>query len=267
MSPDSNRPYRLEHKLFEKVWGSTHLEPWFPNSEKKIGEAWFVEPNSALLIKFLFTTEHLSVQVHPNDEQARVMENGSRGKTEMWHILRADPGAQLAMGLTEDITPDELRAASLDGSIMELLRWIPAVAGETWFIPAGTIHAIGAGITLAEVQQNSDVTYRLFDYGRPRELHLSQGMTVSDLRSRPAPAGDTVRSHYFHTEVLHCHGSKELRGGSLVVTHGSGTIDGEPFRAGEVWQLGCENVMIGGECDMLWVRECGDDKNNHQFGK
>ena len=178
-------PRRLLPQAFEKVWGSTQLEPWFPNSEKKIGEFWFSEPDSPLLIKFLFTTENLSVQVHPNDEQAADLEPGCRGKTEMWHILKAEPGAKLAMGLATDLTKDQLRSACEDGSVMELLRWVPAIPGETWFIPAGTIHAIGAGITLAEIQQNSDVTYRLYDYGRNRELHLTRGLAVSNLNSRP----------------------------------------------------------------------------------
>ncbi len=264
--PDLNKAYRLEHKLVEKVWGSTQLEPWFPNSDKKIGEAWFVEPHSSLLIKFLFTTEHLSVQVHPNDEQARIMENGSRGKTEMWHILRAEPGAQLAMGLVHDLEPEELRTASLDGSIMDLLRWIPAIPGETWFIPAGTIHAIGAGITLAEVQQNSDVTYRLFDYSRPRELHLDSGVAVSNVNARPDPAGDFVKSNYFLTDVIHSIKDLELDGGLAVIIRGEGMIDGEPFRPGEVWQLS-KSVMTGTRCDILWVRETNDDTNNHQSGR
>ena len=255
MSPDLDKAYRLEHKLVEKVWGSTQLQPWFPNSDKKIGEAWFVEPHSSLLIKFLFTTEHLSVQVHPNDEQARTMENGSRGKTEMWHILRAEPGAQLAMGMHRPINNEELRAASLNGSIMEKLRWVPAIPGETWYIPAGTIHAIGAGITLAEVQQNSDVTYRLFDYGRARDLHLEQSIAVCRTDVQPQPAGPAVHSDYFNTQIMHVDDLANFSGGLAIVVQGSGTIDGCAARAGEVWQLSSNSVMTAAECDILWVKE------------
>jgi mannose-6-phosphate isomerase len=230
----SNKPYRLTPASYEKVWGSTQLEPWFPNSTQKIGEFWFVEEHSPVLIKFLFTTENLSVQVHPTDSLAPA---GCRGKTEMWHILKAEPGAKLAMGLTRDLTPEQLRESAADGSIMDLLRWVPAVPGETWFIPAGTIHAIGAGITLAEIQQNSDVTYRIFDYGRPRELHLEQGIAVSDIASRPDPAGDSVNCPFFHTRLLNIKEKAVLPAGSAIITSGTGSLDGQPVRLGEVWRL------------------------------
>lgn len=233
----SSSPYQIEPRAFEKVWGSPFLEPWFPNSDKKIGEVWFTEPDSPLLLKFLFTTESLSVQVHPNDEEAAELEPGSRGKTEMWHVLRAEPDAKLAMGLKGELSPERLREACVDGSIMDELRWVPAVAGETWYIPAGTIHAIGAGITLAEIQQNSDVTYRLYDYGRPRELHLDKGLLVSDTALRPEPAGNQVTSPYFSTEILTVSGSREVGPGYLIVTGGTGDLGGQPVREGQVWKL------------------------------
>jgi mannose-6-phosphate isomerase len=233
----ANQPYRLVPTAHPKVWGSTQLEPFFPNSTEKIGEFWFAEDQSPLLIKFLFTTENLSVQVHPNDEQANRLEPGSRGKTEMWHIIKAEPGAKLAMGLTQDLTTAQLRSAALDGSIMERLRWVPAVAGETWFIPAGTIHAIGAGITLVEVQQNSNVTYRIFDYGRPRELHLEKSIAVSDVSSRPAPAGDQIHSRYFTTKLMKIKDGETVPAGLLIATEGQGDLGGQPVRAGEVWHI------------------------------
>ncbi len=131
-----------------------------------------------LLVKYIFTSEYLSVQVHPNDQQAR--ERGlSAGKTECWYILDAEPGARLGLGLLEPMDADELRAAALDGSIEQLMLWKPVKPGDVFFVPAGTVHAIGAGLTLIEVQQNSDVTYRLYDYGRPRELHLDDGIAVA----------------------------------------------------------------------------------------
>ena len=127
-----------------------------------------------LLVKLLFTSDNLSVQVHPGDAYAREHHN-SRGKTEMWHILRAEPEAKIALGLRERVTPERLREAAQSGEIMELLNWVPARPGDTFFVPAGTIHAIGGGLALCEMQQHSDITYRLYDYGRPRELHLEHG--------------------------------------------------------------------------------------------
>jgi mannose-6-phosphate isomerase len=234
--PDTG-PYRILPKQLEKVWGSTQLEPWFPNSTKKVGELWFTEPECPLLIKFLFTTEHLSVQVHPNDAQASELEPGCRGKTEMWHILKAEPDAKLAMGLKSDLTPEQLRRACQDGSIMDELRWVPAIPGETWYIPAGTIHAIGAGITLAEIQQNSDVTYRLYDYGRARELHLDKGLAVSNPHSRPEPAGNQVESPYFSTKIASIDRPQTLGPGYLIVISGSGDVSGIPIHQGQVWHL------------------------------
>ena len=170
---------QLSYTLHEKVWGSVNTEPWLPPTGKKIGEAWFEKVEEIpLLIKLLFTTEKLSVQVHPADDYAQKHHN-SPGKTEMWHILAAEPGAKIAAGLRESLTPERLREASLSGEIMDLLAWHDAKPGDTFFIPAGTVHAIGEGLTLLEVQQYSDVTYRLYDYGRPRELHLDHGCAVS----------------------------------------------------------------------------------------
>ncbi|HZU50930.1 MAG TPA: hypothetical protein VE968_03550, partial [Sphingomicrobium sp.] len=104
------------------------------------------------------------------------------GKTECWYILEAEPGSVLGLGLIREIASDELRSAVLDGSIEELVHWQSVEAGDFIYVPAGTIHAIGAGISLLEFQQNADVTYRLYDYGRPRELHLDDGMAVATRR-------------------------------------------------------------------------------------
>lgn len=149
----------------------------------RIGEIWFEVPGSAdlpLLLKYIFTSEKLSVQVHPDDAQAR-SRGLMRGKTECWYILEAEPGATLGLGLRQAMSSTELRGAALDGSLDQLMDWVPVRAGDFFYVPAGTIHAIGAGITLVEFQQNADVTYRLFDYGRPRELHVDDAVTVSDL--------------------------------------------------------------------------------------
>jgi mannose-6-phosphate isomerase len=142
-----------------------------------------------LLLKLLFTSEPLSIQVHPDDAFARSI-GLPNGKTEAWYILSATPEARIAVGLKRHLTPQELRASIKDGSIANLTQWRPAVKGDIIFIPAGTIHAIGAGIVLAEIQQRSDATFRLFDYGRKRELHEDSAVAVSDagpVHVQPSP--------------------------------------------------------------------------------
>ena len=171
----------LTTKIVEKPWGVERLPAGFADpGGKKIGEIWFDRPGEPLplLIKWLFTSERLSIQVHPNDEQAH--ERGLKsGKEECWAIVHAEPDARIGMGTVRPLSADELREASADGEIEQLMDWKPVKAGDFFYIPAGTVHAIGAGISLIEVQQNADVTYRLYDYGRPRELHLDDGVAVS----------------------------------------------------------------------------------------
>lgn len=171
---------KLERRYVEKPWGRTELPRMFdPPQGQRIGEVWFTGAGEQpLLAKYLFTSERLSIQVHPNDEQARAR-GLERGKSECWYILDADGDATLGLGLKRRVSADELRHATLDGSIEQLLDWRPVRAGDFFLVPAGTIHAVGAGITLLEFQQNSDVTYRLYDYGRPRELHLEDGVAVA----------------------------------------------------------------------------------------
>lgn len=180
---------KLEQRFVEKPWGRTELPPMFDAPEgKRVGEVWFTGGGDLpLLAKYIFTSERLSVQVHPNDEQARARGLG-QGKSECWYILDAEPGATLGLGLKHEVGKDELRSAAQDGSIEQLMDWRPVGAGDFIFVPAGTIHAIGAGISLIEFQQNSDVTYRLYDYGRPRELHLVDGVAVSN----PGPFPDQL---------------------------------------------------------------------------
>ena len=173
---------KLHARALGKPWGRTDLDRIFgAASDERVGEIWFTHPeldNPPLLIKYIFTSENLSVQVHPNDEQAS-QRGFVRGKNECWYILAADKGAKLGLGLKSAASESELRSAAIDGSIERLLDWRSVEPGDFFYVPAGTIHAIGAGITLLEVQQNSDVTYRLYDYGRPRELHLDDGIRVA----------------------------------------------------------------------------------------
>ncbi|MGI4826719.1 MAG: type I phosphomannose isomerase catalytic subunit [Janthinobacterium lividum] len=204
-------PIALEPILVERIWGVDDLAPWHEASTdgKAIGEIWltaetcqagpgavagrtladltaaapevFGDPRHEgfpLLIKLLFPREKLSVQVHPNDTEAQAL-GMPRGKTECWYVLQAEPGAEVAVGFREPLRVDEVAASIQDGSIESKLRMIPVKAGDMVFVDAGTVHAIGPGMVVLETQQYSDTTYRLWDYGRPRELHVEAGMQVT----------------------------------------------------------------------------------------
>lgn len=186
---------RLSPIAIEKPWGRTRLPPPFETSSgEHIGEIWFPAPAGVempLLIKYLFTSEKLSIQVHPSDEQAQAR-GLPGGKEECWYILEAEPGALLGIGTTRSLSHDELRQAALTGEIEALIEWHPAEAGMLFHIPPGTIHTIGGGISLIEIQQNCDITYRLYDYGRARDLHLDDGVAVANTVPFPAAHSRTV---------------------------------------------------------------------------
>src|SRR5204862_8315507 len=133
------------------------------------------------------------------------------GKSEMGHILDAEPGATIALGFREPITRERLRESARTGEIETLLNWMPVKAGETYFTPAHTVHAIGAGIVLCEIQENSDVTYRLWDYGRPRPIHVEQAVPIADLGVHPGAAVPPVRCRHFVTDVVDMSGGDSLR--------------------------------------------------------
>ena len=240
-------PLRLTPSLREKVWGKQRLEPWFPDSERPIGEVWFLADRKLpLLVKLLFTSEKLSVQVHPDDG-----EDGPCGKTEMWHILETGPGAAVALGFRRPITREQLLEATRTGEIEQLLNWMEVRPGETYFTPAHTVHAIGPGIVLCEIQQNSDVTYRLWDYGRPRPLHVDQAARIAGLGVHPGAAPpvplaegreELVRCRHFNTELVRfpagvAHTPPPETCQIWVVLEGQGDIAGEPYRRGEAWLL------------------------------
>jgi len=173
---------KLQTKEVEKPWGRETLPaPFTAPAGKKIGEVWFEPPPELpeLLVKYIFTSEPLSVQVHPTDAQTIAKGMGRQGKEECWVIVDAEPGAKLGIGFDQHIEPEAMRAAALDGSIEHLMAWHTVSPGDFYYIPANTVHAIGAGISLIEVQQNSDITYRLYDYGRPRELHLDESVAIA----------------------------------------------------------------------------------------
>lgn len=246
---------RLSTRRVEKVWGRHTLGHGFEDpraGDEPVGEIWFEDPrpdraDPDLLIKYLFTSERLSIQVHPDDATAREMAQ-PRGKDEAWVVLGAEPHATIGIGLREVLTAEELRAAALDGSIEGLIDWRPVAAGDFFFSPSGTIHAIGAGVTLIEIQQNSDTTFRLYDYGRPRELHIEEAVAAADPVPYLAPyapreigAGRTLLadSPAFILERwtgAH-HAALPLETGPiwLVPVMGNGTLDGEPIARGGVW--------------------------------
>ena len=194
--------FRLKPWFSERPWGRKDLLPWYSDTGTTalVGEAWLTGPQCLvetgilkgrtlasvaselggefpLLVKLLFPAEKLSVQVHPDDAQARTL-GETRGKTECWYVLEAEPGATVALGLKDGADAAVVRAAVADGTMEDLLEWVPVSAGDMLFVDAGTVHAIGPGVVLLETQQTSDVTYRLYDYGRPRELHLDKGLQV-----------------------------------------------------------------------------------------
>ena len=217
------RPVRLEPLFVPRIWGSRNLAPLFPERQslvEPIGEVWLtgnecrfadgpfggeklgdVWPRMSeewagrrtqnknpfpVLVKFLFPEDKLSVQVHPDDDYAQRHEAvaGGTGKTEMWYVVSARPGAEVRVGLKPEVDKNAFRRAIGEGHTEELLQSIPVTAGDAIFVPAGTVHTIGPGMVLCEIQQNSDVTYRVYDFnrrdaqGKPRELHIEKAFDV-----------------------------------------------------------------------------------------
>jgi mannose-6-phosphate isomerase len=222
-------PLRMQPVFDPRPWGTTDLSPIYPDRkfDEKIGEAWLTGDHCKiangplsgrtlaevstergrelvgdaardpkrfpLLLKFLFPHEKLSVQVHPDDTQAQ-RTGQPWGKTECWYVAAAKPGSQVAMGLKPGVTRAQLQQAIEEKRAEELLHWIPVYPGEMIYVAGGTVHTLGPGSVIVETQQQSDTTYRLYDYGRPRELHLREGLAAvkehvkSGKVVRPAPA-------------------------------------------------------------------------------
>jgi mannose-6-phosphate isomerase len=223
---------KLKAHAVEKPWGREDVPAAFPRAaEGKTGEIWFEPEDGAdlpLLVKYIFTSERLSVQVHPDDAQARVRGVES-GKTECWYILAAEPGATLGLGLTGVPDQEALRRAARDGTIVDAMEWREVKPGDFFYVPAGTVHAIGAGISLVEVQQNKGVTYRLYDYGRPRELHLDEAAAVA--RLEPYSGGEsggpeTLVDGPFFTVMRVSGGSDALAERDRWIVPLAGTVDG-----------------------------------------
>jgi mannose-6-phosphate isomerase len=251
-------PQRLKPRFLEKIWGSKQLEPLFPNQSEKTGEVWLEADHPLpLLVKFIFTTDKLSVQVHPGDEYAALHHN-SKGKTEMWHVVAAQPGAQIAAGFVEELSKEQLRKGALSGEVEQLLQWYDARPGDTFFLRAGTVHAIGAGLVMCEIQQQSDITYRLYDYGRGRELHLDHALSVSDLEPydprAEATEGLLVACNYFTTSLVKVRSSAELpdRAGQFIIAiQGKGSVARDAARAGDAWFSESGAVPVEGQMELL----------------
>jgi mannose-6-phosphate isomerase len=243
---------RLSSRQVEKLWGRAELPQCFgtPGRGEPIGEIWFQDgrgPEAELLVKYLLTREKLSIQVHPDDDAARAAGH-RRGKDEAWVVLEAEPGARIGLGLTRKVGRDELRAAASEGRLEALVDWREAAAGDFYYSPAGTIHALGPGLTLVEIQQNVDLTYRLYDYGRERELQVEAAVAAA----RPEPfAGTAPRQSEPGREIL-CEGGAfvverwtRAAGGRLageierpvwlIPVRGGGLIDGETLEPPSVW--------------------------------
>jgi len=218
-SPTSFAPFRIEPQFVGRVWGYQDLRPWYDHvaaAGEPIGEVWLTgdecivatgdqagqklgtlfaaEPaallgpsagaaGSPLLIKTIFAREKLSVQVHPDDAMARKY-GELRGKTECWYALAAEPGAQVAAGLKPGVNLGQIKTEIQDGTLEQSLNMLPVAAGDMVFVDAGTVHAIWPGSILLETQQNSDLTYRMYDYGRPRQLHIDKSLEATRLVTR-----------------------------------------------------------------------------------
>ena len=279
-------PFSMQAMFDPRPWGTLDLSPIYPNHkfEEKIGEAWLTgdagkvangplknktldelskeyglelvgeaaaDPNRfPLLLKFLFPHEKLSVQVHPDDEAARRVGQPC-GKTECWYVAHAKPGAQIGLGLKPGVTREQFAQSIQDARAEELLNWVNVYPGEMIYVTGGTVHTLGPGAIIVETQQQSDTTYRLYDYGRPRELHLKEGLAVikekvgSGKVIRPAPTnlnGGTNRrapliaSPYFAVDMFelkqpHSFRTKDESGKRsvqiLVAVEGCGVVEAD----------------------------------------
>ncbi len=278
-------PFRIGPLFVKRVWGYPDLRPWYdkiaevgepigevwltgdecliatgPHAGQKLGKLFKEHPEallggndsareSPLLIKVIFAKEKLSVQVHPDDKMARKY-GQPNGKTECWYVLAADPGAQVAVGLNRGVTFEDIHKGIREGSLEQCLNLLSVSAGETILVDAGTVHAIWPGSILLETQQNSDVTYRMFDYGRPRELHIDRSLEAIKLTTDGGPVRPQVLKdrtvlidgEYFSLEHLQVDGSRGSRTleregeqehglSYLFAASGAGKIAGQEFES------------------------------------
>ncbi|MBQ7779058.1 MAG: class I mannose-6-phosphate isomerase [Clostridia bacterium] len=198
-------PILLTPILKNYIWGGTRLktEFGFESDEEKVAEAWMlsshkdgrnIETEMPILVKLIDARDKLSVQVHPNDEYAYRVEN-EPGKTEMWYIVDCEEGAHLIYGFKKEISKEEFERRIRDNTLDDVMNYVPVHKGDVFFIPSGTLHAIGAGILIVEIQQSSNTTYRVSDYGRlgadgkPRQLHVEKALDVTETVPPAVPYG------------------------------------------------------------------------------
>ena len=297
--------YKLTPALKDNIWGGNKLRGYGKESEKdRIAESWELSftkggearisdgremseafPRNAwgtladkfhafpVLTKFIDAKDKLSVQVHPSDNYA--LENeGQFGKTEMWYVVEADEGSGLYMGLGEKCDPDEFAKAVADGSVERLLSFKTVKKGDVYFIPSGTIHAIGAGVVIFEIQQNSTLTYRLYDYmrrdkdGNLRELHVDKAMKVSLLEPYKEIVFDKDDDsligtcEYFETRKYKLNFAKMAFNVeddsflSITCVSGSGVINGEKMELGDTFfsPAGSGEITVEGDAEIIAVR-------------
>ncbi len=273
-------PVELVPTTVERIWGVEELPEWYaqPDASKRIGEVWLTAESCVaadgpwqgkslaemaklrpeamggaefpLLIKILLPREKLSVQVHPNDAEAQAL-GQPRGKSECWYVLSAEAGATVAVGFREEISSEQIREAIADGTLEDKLNYLPVKAGDMVYVDAGTVHAIGPGMVVLETQQYSDVTYRLYDYGRPRELHVDAGLAVSKTKTKAGLVAPVrmegfvrlVESPYFVVDKFSVDGEAALglaERMQMVVALGDGCFVGE-----RALKPGCLVVLPG----------------------
>lgn len=297
--------YKLTPSLKDNIWGGNKLRAYGKSSDKdRIAESWELSftnggeaktddgremsaafPREAwgsacqrfhafpVLTKFIDAKDNLSVQVHPSDAYA--LENeGQFGKTEMWYVVEADEGAGLYMGLERECDADEFAAAVADGTVEKLLSFKKVKRGDVYFIPSGTIHAIGAGVVIFEIQQNSTLTYRLYDYmrrdkdGNLRELHVEKAMKVSLLEPYSEREFDKNDEsligicEYFETHKYKLNFAKttfkvtDNSFLSVTCVDGEGTIEGEKITLGDTFFIpaGSGDITVEGDLEIITVR-------------
>jgi mannose-6-phosphate isomerase len=293
-------PFRIAPRFVGRVWGSLDLHPWYDRTAEgagePIGEVWLTgdecvvatgqhagqtlgevfreasqallganapSAESPLLIKVIFAKQKLSVQVHPDDRMARKY-GQPRGKTECWYALAAEPGALVAAGLKPGVTLDKIKAGIREGTLEESLNVLPVAAGEMILVDAGTVHAIWPGSILLETQQNCDLTYRMYDYGRPRELHIEKSLEAVRLETRVGKVMAEgmrdrtilVDAEYFRVERLPVDGSRSSRTlagegkpdrglAYLFAAAGAGRIVGQEFEPVDLPARGIVAVPAG----------------------
>ena len=301
-------PLLLQPQFHERIWGARDLAPIYSREilGSPIGEAWLTgdgcrvangplagknlsdlsrefgpqllgeAANHAsrfpLLIKFLFPKDKLSVQVHPDDETAARLGQPC-GKTECWYVLRAEPGAQIGLGLKPGITKMDVERAIREVRMEQLLNWIDLQAGDMFYVDAGTVHAIGPGSVIVETQQNSDTTFRLYDYGRPRQLHIESGLQAAREQTHAGKviagqaqveSGKTqanlVTSPCFIVDKFHFARAWEFRRPQhakrsvwcLVATRGAGVIESE--HAAPVTFASGETIIVPATVDKFLLK-------------